>query len=1007
MLGLLVDAVTDYAIFALADDGTILTWNRGAQRLKGYSAEEAIGIHFSCFYTSEDRARNHPANELKIAAEKGRYEEEGWRVRKDGSRFWANVVITPLRDLNGLVTGYAKVTSDLTERKIAEDELRRTLSEIHGLYNNAPCGYHSLDANGYFKAINDTELRWLGYTREEIIGKLRFIDISTPESFELFQREFPLYKKRGFVRNMRFDCRRKDGSILPLLLSSTAVYDEHGNFILTRTSTFDATELKKSEEEIQVFNQDLEKKIQERTARLKLIQEVTEALAKAVTVEEVAEVAVSKALAAFGANAGSVFLLNEKAQTLEQVAWSGVDEQIAQKWKTVPLEASTMSCEVVKTGTPFFINSPDELGDRYAASGQGLKYLKYQSCVCMPLIHQNKVLGVFSISYGVPTIFTEELKGYIQAISSQCAQALERATLYASLEKTVEDRTTELTQSRAFLDSLVENIPNMIFVKEAKDLRFVRFNKAGESLIGSSRDELVGKNDFDFFPKDQADFFIAKDRAVLSGQGIVDIPEEMILTKSNGTRILHTKKIPIFGKDGNPEYLLGISEDITKKKEAEEERLRFHREQAALEERDRANKRNDFLAEASFTLASSLDYHKTLQRLTELAVPGLADWCTITICSGGDTYARVAAAHRDETKAVLLKELESNYPAHCDESNGMDYIVKSGKSLLTSLITEEELKKVARDERHFEIMRDLGSFSCMLVPIPGHGKIHGSIAFVSGESKRVFQPDDLGVAEELGRRAGIAIDNAFLYSAAQDAIRARDEFLSIASHELKTPITSLKLQIQMTKRRIKPESNLLPTAESLTKVFDSSGRQIDRLTHLVEDLLDVSRIQSGKLDYNFEDVVVAELVDEVIERFSDQLSDAGSSLELEVQPNLMAHWDRSRIEQVLVNLISNAIKYAPRTPILLVVTGNEKMATIVVRDQGPGIPQDRQSKIFERFERATASRNISGLGLGLFIVREIVSAHQGSIRVESKSGEGTSFVVDLPLRPIKKSNAAS
>ena len=124
--------------------------------------------------------------------------------------------------------------------------------------------------------------------------------------------------------------------------------------------------------------------------------------------------------------------------------------------------------------------------------------------------------------------------------------------------------------SNAFLDSIVENIPNMIFLKDAKELRFVRFNRAGEDLLGYSRDDLLGKNDYDFFPKEQADFFTEKDREVLRGKEVVDIPEEPIQTRNKGERILHTKKVPILDANGEPEYLLGISEDITERKKAEE-----------------------------------------------------------------------------------------------------------------------------------------------------------------------------------------------------------------------------------------------------------------------------------------------------------------------------------------------------------------------------------------------------------------------------------------------------
>ena len=232
----------------------------------------------------------------------------------------------------------------------------------------------------------------------------------------------------------------------------------------------------------------------------------------------------------------------------------------------------------------------------------------------------------------------------------------------------------------------------------------------------------------------------------------------------------------------------------------------------------------------------------------------------------------------------------------------------------------------------------------------------------------------------------------------QDAVKVRDEFLSIASHELKTPITSLKLQLQMTQRRIRPELKQVLPPEKLASVVDLSLRQTQRLTDLVEDLLDVSRIQAGRLSFNFQQVDVVELLEEVLDRFDDQLEEANCPISLEITADLKAVWDRSRVEQIFVNLISNALKYAPSHPIRVSAFANGDRAIISVQDFGAGIPAERQQKIFERFERAS-SRNISGLGLGLYIVKQIVEGHKGHIRVESQTGFGTKFIVDLPLRP--------
>jgi two-component system CheB/CheR fusion protein len=234
----------------------------------------------------------------------------------------------------------------------------------------------------------------------------------------------------------------------------------------------------------------------------------------------------------------------------------------------------------------------------------------------------------------------------------------------------------------------------------------------------------------------------------------------------------------------------------------------------------------------------------------------------------------------------------------------------------------------------------------------------------------------------------------------QEALRARDEFLSIASHELKTPLTGLKLQLQMAKRRGERDPTAPISAEEATSTFGRALRQAGALEDLVEDLLDVSRIQTGRLSLEPKAVNLGDLVEEVVARFSDQLAQAQSRLELRLQPGIVGNWDGRRVMQVFVNLISNAIKYAPQGPLLISTEiGDEDNVLIEVADRGPGISPEKQPNIFERFERAGASANVGGLGLGLYIVRRIVEAHQGTVRVHSALGEGTRFIIDLPLNP--------
>jgi signal transduction histidine kinase len=233
---------------------------------------------------------------------------------------------------------------------------------------------------------------------------------------------------------------------------------------------------------------------------------------------------------------------------------------------------------------------------------------------------------------------------------------------------------------------------------------------------------------------------------------------------------------------------------------------------------------------------------------------------------------------------------------------------------------------------------------------------------------------------------------------AQARERATHQFLTIVSHELKTPVTSLRMQLQMAHRKMMMAQKPLPI-EKLVKTFAQAMNQVDRLTRLIEDVLDVSRIQSGKLSFRLELVDLSALLKDVLCRYKDSLEESNCKLTVDLEEDVRALADRGRVEQVIVNILSNAIKYAPGAPLTIELKKSASDARISIRDHGPGIDPREQTRIFERFGRASLSRNIGGLGLGLFISRQIVEAHGGTIQVESHVGDGSIFIITLPLKP--------
>lgn len=487
---LLVSTVQEYAIFALDPEGRILTWNIGAQRLKGYRADEIIGEHFSRFYTPEDLARNHPAKELELAISQGKYEEEGWRIRKDGTRFWANVVITALKDETGKLRGFAKITRDLTERKRIEEVRATELAyrETKALLNASPCFFGLVEpGTGKIIATNDLALQVIGKTGDEIAGKLFW--------------ECPWWS--------------------PLPESA------------------------------------------------KKIQETMEKASKGITSE-------------------------------------------------------------------------------------------------------------FDIPY----------------------------------------------------------------------------------------------------------------------------------------------------------------------------------------------------------------------------------WTSL----GGD---------KGEIRWVAFRAIPKR-----NEYNGVSQIAVSGID-----ITERR------------------------------------------------------AAEEYSR----------------EAIRVRDEFLSIASHELKTPLTGIKIHTQLFNRMLAKNPAKTLTESNVSQLVSIVDTSVDRIGRLVEDMLDIARISNQKLSFHFEQTDLAKIVYETLIRLTPQMEEAGITIEMNLEPGLICHIDHFRWDQVLTNLVTNAIRYAPQAPVKIALRREENYALFSFQDHGPGIAKSDHLKIFKRFERLISANEVSGMGLGLFICEQIVTGHRGSIAVEGDLGQGTRFVIKIPL----------
>jgi signal transduction histidine kinase len=231
----------------------------------------------------------------------------------------------------------------------------------------------------------------------------------------------------------------------------------------------------------------------------------------------------------------------------------------------------------------------------------------------------------------------------------------------------------------------------------------------------------------------------------------------------------------------------------------------------------------------------------------------------------------------------------------------------------------------------------------------------------------------------------------------EQAVRMRDDFMSIVAHEVRTPLNGLILETQLRKMHLARDNAAAFTLDKMHAMVDRDERQIKSLIRLIEDMLDVSRIRTGKLSIRPSQFDLAALVRSLLQNFAPQIDAAESSVTLDAEESVIGHWDEFRIEQVISNLLTNALRYGAKSPINVKVYSENGQARVEVRDQGIGIGEENQKRIFQQFERVTAKHAVAGLGLGLFISEQIVTAHGGTITVESRIGEGALFRVCLPL----------
>ncbi|MEO6447181.1 MAG: ATP-binding protein, partial [Gemmatimonadaceae bacterium] len=381
-------------------------------------------------------------------------------------------------------------------------------------------------------------------------------------------------------------------------------------------------------------------------------------------------------------------------------------------------------------------------------------------------------------------------------------------------------------------------------------------------------------------------------------------------------------------------------------------------------------------------------------RVASLAVPHFADWCAVDMQDADGTLRRLAVTHVDPTKVQLAHDLFRRYPPRDTDQSGVWRVLRTGEAECVSVIPDSLLVAAAVDDEHLSIMRRLGLKSYIAVPLKARSRVHGVMSFVTEESGRNYEADDLRAAEDLANRAVIAIENSSLLSALKDADRRKDEFIAMLAHELRNPLAPVRNAVEIIASKAPPVPELLWARN----VID---RQVRQMTRLVDDLLDVSRISRGKFHLRKEPVALATIVQHALEVSAPLVEQWGQTLTVSLPSEavyLLA--DAARLAQVLQNLLNNSVKYTePGGEIWLTATVAEDVLEIRVRDTGVGIPADMLPRVFEMFTQVDRSleRTQGGLGIGLTLVQQLIHLHDGTVEAQSAGlGSGSEFIVRLP-----------
>ncbi|HEX8161471.1 MAG TPA: PAS domain S-box protein [Pyrinomonadaceae bacterium] len=922
----------------ISTDGRTIEVNRAWERLWGVTLADLPD--YNILEDEQLRAKGvTPYIERALAGEAAEIPEIGYvpdRGEFAGQERWVRARVYPVKDAGGGVREIVLVHEDVTERKRAEAELRLAAAIVE----NSDDAIISKDLEGTILSWNPGAERLYGYTAAETVGRpvTMLIPPDRPDEEPHILEQIERGSPIEHYETVR---RRKDGTLVNVSLTVSPLRDSDGRVVGASKIARDITERRRAEDE-----------------KLRLAAQIE----------------------------GERRRLRDLVANVPGVVWEawGMPDEGSQRIDFVSDYVETMLGYTVEEwlATPNFWLTIVHPEDRERAAREARE--KFDSRAGGASRFRWVTKGGRAIEVEAQSVVICDERGEPAGMRGVTMDITERVRSEAALRQSEERYRAFVAQSSEAIWRFELDVPLPVNLPEDEQIdhfyahaRLAECNDVMARMYGFSRaEEIEGARLQQMIPRNAANDAYLRG-AIRSGYRLTDAESEERDREGNTKYFLNNLVGIVEG--GELRRVWGTQRDVTERRRAEEEQK--------------------FLSDATTILASSLDYEATLDAVAHMSAAYLADYCLVDLLEDDGAIRRLVVAHRQPEREAAWREMQRRFPIVSDPRHTVHKVLLTGEPDLFTDMTGEVLARAIPSPAQVGELRQIGVRSAMTVPLRARGRTVGAISFISAESGRRYRERELRLAEELARRAALAVDNARLYERAQEANRAKDEFLATLSHELRTPLTPIVGWVHLLGGDGAAAGG--PDLRHGLAVIDKNSQA---LSHLINDLLDMSAILNGKMRIDRLPVKINSALQEAVETVRAQADVRGVGIELSLcageEPQVEG--DRTRLVQVFWNLLSNAVKFSPdRGRVRVACDADARSLRVRVEDEGIGISREFLPHVFERFRQADMSptKLYGGLGIGLSLVRSFVEAHGGEVAAESAGeGRGSRFTVTLPLR---------